>query len=39
MPKKSTLVVIVIAVLVLAVGARGGGKWLAQKVRVMHGAH
>lgn len=39
MPRKSTIVLIVIAVLVLAVAARGGGTWLAQKVRIMHGAH
>ena len=39
MPRKSTVVLIVIAILVLAVAARGGGTWLAQKVRVMHGGH
>ena len=39
MPRKSTVVLIVIAVLVLAVAARGGGTWLAQKVRIMHQAH
>lgn len=39
MPRKTTLVLIVIGVLVLGAAASGGGKWLAHKVRVMHGGH
>jgi hypothetical protein len=39
MSRKATLVLIVVGVLVLGAAASGGGKWLAHKVRVMHGGH
>lgn len=39
MSRKATVVLIVIGVLVLGAAASGGGKWLAHKVRVMHGGH
>lgn len=37
MPKKSTIALIVVSVLILAAAANGGGAWLAHKIRVMHG--
>jgi hypothetical protein len=39
MSRKATLVLIIIGVLVLGAAASGGSKWLARKVRVMHGGH
>jgi hypothetical protein len=39
MSRKATIVLLVIAVLILGAAAQGGGKWLIQKVRVMHGGH
>jgi hypothetical protein len=37
--KRSTIVLVVLAALVLVAAARGGGSWLAHKIRVMHGGH
>ena len=37
--KRSTVAVLVIAVLVLAAAASGGGTWLAKRIHVMHGQH
>jgi hypothetical protein len=39
MSRKATLVLAIIGVLVLGAAASGGGKWLAHKVKVMHGGH
>jgi len=39
MSRKATLVLIVVGVLVLGAAASRGGKWLAQRVRVIHGGH
>jgi len=39
MSRRATVVLIVLGVLVLGAAASGGGKWLAHKVRVMHGGH
>ncbi len=39
MSRKATLALIIICALVLGAAASGGSKWLAQKVRVMHGGH
>jgi len=39
MSRKATIVLIILGVLVLGAAASGGGKWLARKVRVMHGGH
>ena len=39
MSRKFTIVLVVIGVLILGAAARGGGSWLAHKVRVMHGGH
>jgi len=39
MSRRATVVLIVFGVLVLGAAASGGGKWLAHKVRVMHGGH
>jgi len=35
--KRSTLILLALGALVLVAAARGGGSWLAHKVRVMHG--
>jgi len=39
MSRKATVVLVILGVLVLGAAATGGGKWLAHKVRVMHGGH
>lgn len=39
MPRKSTIVLVVLALVVFVAAARGGGTWLIHKVRVMHGGH
>jgi hypothetical protein len=39
MSRRLTIALIVIGALILGLAARGGGTWLAQKVRVMHGGH
>ena len=39
MSRKATIVLVLLGVLALGAFASGGGKWLAHKVRVMHGGH
>jgi hypothetical protein len=39
MSRKTTVVFIVLGVLFVGAAAGGGGKWLAHKIRVMHGGH
>lgn len=39
MSRKAALVLIVLGLLVVGGMASGGSKWLARKVRVIHGGH
>lgn len=36
---RKAIAVVIIALLALGATAFGGGRWLVQKIRVMHGAH
>jgi len=39
MSKKATIVLAIVAAVLLIAGARGGGSWLTQKIRALHGIH
>lgn len=39
MPRRTTLILAAIAAVLLIGATRGGGSWLAHKIRVMHGGH